>query len=174
VIVRKGGGRTAGQGDGAITEVIDDRGQLLRGQILEVGFPVSACIDAYDLYYICSFMLKAFLERRGEDASQCHVPQPRQACPLYVTRRSGRDSTPVEKKRKPLATNVREHNHESPLRWWRRSAREEFGVVSTRQFTRWPRVRRHAHDGVSGATAGPCAVSPLTQKMFCVRVFAIL
>jgi hypothetical protein len=57
VIVREGGGRTAVQGDGAFPQVVDDLGKLLRGHILEVGFPVSTGIDADDLHQAYSFMM---------------------------------------------------------------------------------------------------------------------
>src|SRR5262245_26721142 len=63
MIVREGGGRTAVQGDGSLPDVVDDLGQLLRGQILEVGFPVSTGIDADDLHQAYSFMMTVFLGR---------------------------------------------------------------------------------------------------------------
>src|SRR6267142_417527 len=63
VIVREGWGRTAVQGDGSVPQVVDHRGKLLRGQILEVGFPVSTGIDADDLHQAYSFMTTVFLGR---------------------------------------------------------------------------------------------------------------
>src|SRR5262249_29866420 len=56
VIVREGWGRTAVQRDGSVSQVIHDRGKLLRGHILEVRFSVSTGINTDDLHQASSFM----------------------------------------------------------------------------------------------------------------------